>query len=707
MTASRAPYETKPLRLLLVAAIALPCAIMAYSAWRTHGRLVEARDERLGRALDVVQEHALKVLQTTDRLLLETDRYLGPADAVVRASEEERHRALKEIQSTLPEVEAIWAFAASGRPLVSSTIYPVPQTLNNSDRSYFDAHSGPGATGLYVSENVAARIGNGTFFVVSRRRSSLSGEFNGVVALTLPPTTLNNFYEKLTRGTPIAAALLREDGRLLARHPAPPAGFVQARATAAFAAQITRHPEAGTYVTVSGLDETERSIVYRRVPGYPLYVTASYDLSAFRRAYAESLLSDLVVGGTITALFVLLIWLALRRTEALRFEFARREKAEQTLKEGQRLEALGQLTGGVAHDFNNLLMVVRGNAERLSRGLPADRQKRAIRAIVDATATGEKLTRQLLTFSRRQRVSPEVVDLETRLKAIEELLGSSLRGDISIRVQVSPGTWPIYVDVAEFELAVLNLAINARDAMSGQGTVTVAAANADRSELPAGLAGEFVHLNVQDSGGGIPPEILPKVFDPFFTTKPVGKGTGLGLSQVYGFALQAGGMARIASAAGEGTTVSLFLPRAGPDARSAPTASSAIASPVAQGRALLVEDNGSVAEVAVEHLRECGYEVTHVSNGADAVTYAERGDALDLVLSDIVMPGQASGLDLARHLRRSRPDLRVILATGYSEAALSARSEGFQIISKPYSLDDLRAAIARRDGERLAGAAAE
>ena len=700
MERTRAPFATAPLRLLLLACVVLPCILFAYVAWASFQRANTAKDQRLEATLDVVQEHVLKVLQTTDRLLFEADRLLRPyPDEELRSREGEFHAEFRDLQAALPEVEAIWAFDADGHPLASGTILPVPRSLNNSDRDYFKAHALEPGAGLFLGQNVAARIGNLTFFVVSRRRIASGGRFAGVVALTLVPDSLNAFYEKLTRGTPVAAGLLRTDGRLLARYPPPPGGFVDAKANDSFRDAVTRSSDAGVYRTVSGIDGAERWIAYRKVPGYPAYVSATYDVATFRRNYLEGLLTDLAIGLPISVVLVLISWLALRRTQTSLQQYELRTQAEGALKEAQRLETLGQLTGGVAHDFNNLLMIVGGNAERIGRGIPPDRQQRAVQAILDAVRTGERLTRQLLTFSRRQRVSPETILLQEKLPAIQEMLRSSLRGDIRVVVEVAPETWPVRVDVAEFELAMLNLAINARDAMPGSGVLLLKAGNLAATEGPAGITGEFVGISVRDTGAGIRPENLPKVFDPFFTTKPVGKGTGLGLSQVHGFASQAGGTATIESNLGQGTTVSIFLPRVleglGP-----PAPKATVPLPVPRkGKALLVEDNLSVAEVAIENLGHCGFEVTHLSDATAGIEFAERAIDLDIVVSDIVMPGHCTGLDLARRLRDSRPDLRILLVTGYSEAALNAASEGFQILGKPYSIVDLEEAIRSRRSE--------
>jgi two-component system NtrC family sensor kinase len=296
-----------------------------------------------------------------------------------------------------------------------------------------------------------------------------------------------------------------------------------------------------------------------------------------------------------------------------------------------------------------------------------------------------------------------LVDLSTRLPAVQAMLQSSLRGDIAVDIEVQPDIWPILIDLSEFELALLNLAVNARDAMPAGGRLVLAARNV--SLLPsneAGLAGDFVAVSVTDTGTGIDPAIASKVFEPFFTTKEVNKGTGLGLSQVYGFAQQAGGTALIDSIQGEGTTVTVYLPRSesgGEVIEASQPEPRAVAG--AKGlRVLLVEDNAQVAEVTRALLEERGYWVISCSNADSAIETLKAGHRVDIVLTDIIMPGKTDGLDLARHLRVTRPDLPVILASGYSDKAQAAANEGYRLLRKPFDGTLLDEALAEVLHER-------
>ena len=365
------------------------------------------------------------------------------------------------------------------------------------------------------------------------------------------------------------------------------------------------------------------------------------------------------------------------------------EKMQKQLAESQKLDALGQLTGGVAHDFNNLLMIVSGSVHALKKGLGNDaRLLRAVAAIEAATKRGAALTSQLLTFARRQSVNPQAINLAERISAVRDVLDTGVGSAVRLEFDVDKSTWPVTVDIAEFETALINLVINARDAMPGGGTIRIAARNDVLNE--EAIAEDYVAISVQDSGTGIAPDVLGKIFDPFFTTKPIGKGTGLGLSQVHGFAQQAGGTVRVTSEIGKGTTVTILLPRE----HASPQSDLINAIETGQsGTVLLVEDNPEVASVSTALLEQLGYTVRKVADADAALREIER-DGIDLVFSDIIMPGKMDGLGLARRLKEIRPEVPILLATGYSDAAVNVRGH-FPILRKPYEIHQLSDAIAK------------
>jgi PAS domain S-box-containing protein len=366
------------------------------------------------------------------------------------------------------------------------------------------------------------------------------------------------------------------------------------------------------------------------------------------------------------------------------------EQMQSQLAESQKLDALGQLTGGVAHDFNNLLMVITGSIHTLKKGIGDDaRLQRAVAAIETATRRGAALTNQLLTFARRQSVKPEPIDIAARIAAVRDVLDTGVGGAVKLSFDFDRTIWPVTVDVAELETALVNLVINARDAMPAGGTIVIRTHNVT---IPEGdKAGDYVGVSVSDAGTGIAPDVLHKIFDPFFTTKPVGKGTGLGLSQVHGFAHQAGGTVRVESELGKGTTITILLPRDRNGSR--PSDQPEIVEAGGSGTVLLVEDNPDVASASASLLEQLGYTVRRVSDAEAALLEVER-DSVDLVFSDIVMPGKMDGLGLAHRLKEIHPNLPVLLATGYSDAAANARGD-FSILRKPYEIHQLSQAIAK------------
>jgi signal transduction histidine kinase/CheY-like chemotaxis protein len=397
------------------------------------------------------------------------------------------------------------------------------------------------------------------------------------------------------------------------------------------------------------------------------------------------------------------------RSAALEAEIAERERIRETMVETQKLEAVGQMAGGIAHDFNNLLTIIMGNAGFLEDRLQPGHEQTAAAAIGRAAERGGRLVRQILTFSRRSSVKPEAVDLNRRAAELAELLQRTTRGDIRIVTDFSEDLWAFECDVAELELALMNLSVNARDAMPSGGLVRLEARNlASGAEIASSAdmqrvggfesgpvaPGDFVRIAVTDTGTGIPPEVLTKVFEPFFTTKAVGKGTGLGLSQVYGFAQQAGGAAEISSRPGAGTTVAIYLPRANA-AVTAETTTAPVAAVNRGGMVLLVEDDDEVAAAAQIVLSMIGYRSQHVRNAGTALALLLGGERFDLMLSDIVMPGGMNGLDLARRVRQHFPWLPILLSTGFARPAAEVHQAGFEIIAKPYNAASLLDAITR------------
>jgi len=365
-------------------------------------------------------------------------------------------------------------------------------------------------------------------------------------------------------------------------------------------------------------------------------------------------------------------------------DLTEKRETEEQLRRVQRMEAIGQLTGGVAHDFNNLLTAIVGNLEMLARVLPAGSpSRRYAEGALRAGLRGSQLTSQLLAFSRHQQVRPEVVSINDLLGEILMLCQRTVGEGIEIELLLQQDIWPCRIDPTEFGAAVLNLAANARDAMNRSGRLTLRTEKMTATGIDF-AAGDYVVLSFSDTGAGMGPEVIERAFEPFYTTKDVGKGTGLGLSQVYGFASQSGGAARIESELGRGTTVRIFLPRAlGKIADNIAPGESVAGAPPAAAIILVVEDDGDVREMVVGILLDIGYRTLVAATAAEALKILEGKDPVDLLFTDIVLPAGMSGTELARQASRLRPGLKVLLSSGFSREDGATRAE-FPFIAKPY-----------------------
>ncbi|MDR6236431.1 PAS domain S-box-containing protein [Pseudomonas psychrotolerans] len=367
--------------------------------------------------------------------------------------------------------------------------------------------------------------------------------------------------------------------------------------------------------------------------------------------------------------------------------------AEDALRQSQKMEAIGQLTGGVAHDFNNLLTVIKSSCDLLKRPkLNEERRDLYIGAIATTVDRAAKLTGQLLAFARRQALTPEVFSASANVRALHDMLGTLLGSRISINLDLCEQPCLVYADPGQFDTALVNMVVNARDAMEGSGSLTISVktvTDMPTSAAPHAVVTPSVVVSIADDGSGIAPEHLAQIFEPFFTTKRVGKGTGLGLSQVFGFIKQSGGEIRVASEVGQGTTFHLYLPQA--SGESAPLLVSE-AQAVADGHGacvLVVEDNVQVGNFAVDSLRDLGYHPVLAANADQALALlAEQPGHYDVVFSDVVMPGM-SGLELAIEIRRLYRSLPILLTSGYSHVLATNGTQGFELIHKPYSVDEL------------------
>jgi signal transduction histidine kinase/HAMP domain-containing protein len=369
-----------------------------------------------------------------------------------------------------------------------------------------------------------------------------------------------------------------------------------------------------------------------------------------------------------------------------------RRLMEEQLHQSQKMESVGQLTGGVAHDFNNLLTVISANLELIESTTDTRKLRRSAEAARRAADRGAKLTAQLLAFSRRQALRPKLVNANELISDFQGLIHQAVGDACEVKLQTDEKLWHCHVDPAQLETALLNLSLNARDAMADKGVLRIETQNIVEEESVAGCSpGPYVRLSVADNGSGMPPEVRDRVFEPFYTTKEVGKGTGLGLSMVYGFVRQSGGYIAIESAPGAGTTIALYLPAVTLEPDAEPDTAKSHTLPMGSERVLVVDDNDDLLSVTSAMLSTFGYQVACAHNGAEALRTLQSDQPFELLFSDIVMPNGMNGIELAREAKRLRKDIKILLTSGYADGVLQRNNAvgEFSIIDKPFSLKDL------------------
>jgi signal transduction histidine kinase len=571
---SRSPIGL--LRLLLAGCILLPLALFAVSSWVAYDDAFAEARRGLARVADVAREQGTRLLdEQSDVADQVSDIVRGMSLDDVRNAERMLHTDFAAIVIRRPSVEGVLLAGRDGEPLVSAGTFPVPKRVSVAKTDYFQAIV-TRSEAQYITDPQVGSVNEIEFIGLARPWAGRDGAILGVIDVAVLPEEFRYFYGALAgdpeqRAAGMSVALVRNDGSILVHYP-PANGFGRKAASDGLKAAIPSRPESGTFEGSAKNGDDTRLFAYRHVQGFPVYVVASRSKGAVIHDWLSTVASHLIFGIPATLGLVVITAIALRRTRQeqralirARLEIARREEAEAALLRAQRLEAVGQLTGGVAHDFNNLLTVILGSAEVLTRRPDdAERVRQVAEQIILAARRGGEITQQLLAFSRRQYVNPQAVDLNACLREFEPLLQRASNASIRVELDLGPALAPARIDPGHFQAAVLNLVGNARDAMPKGGVITIATRSAqDGDDLPPELApGEYLRVRVTDTGTGMDPQTAAKAFEPFFTTKPVGQGTGLGLSQVYGFTKQAGGEVRIITALGEGTTVELLLPRA-------------------------------------------------------------------------------------------------------------------------------------------------
>jgi two-component system NtrC family sensor kinase len=685
------------IRLAMVASLMLPCLLFVFGAWTAYHNIHALADERLIRSLDVEQEEATKTFELIDLTMNDASNLVaGMSETDISDNEERLHLQLMKYSDAVAVVQSIWIYGIDGHTLVSSRVHP-PPPQNFADRDFFQAHVVADA-GAYYGQVYSSEYNGEPFFTVSKQL--MRGDTSiGVLEVSVLPSNFFRFFSALAYTQGLQYALLRDDGLFLARYPVAPAGTPdRLDKNTGFRRTVANSPSGGFYSSTSPVDKVNRRYAIRRLDKMPLYLTAGIENATLRGEWIATMAPHLLFGIPATLFLFLTLFAIFQRTTLLYAEVDRRSVAEDALRQSQKMEAIGHLTGGVAHDFNNLLTIIIGNLEGLQKQLTeADAKvRRRLDNAMHGAQRAATLTKRLLAFSRQQPLTPKPIDVNRLINGLADFLQRALGEEISLEVIGGGGLWPVEADAAELESVLVNLAVNARDAMSGSGKLTVEAGNSYLDEAYCRRhadvrAGQYVQISVTDTGLGMSEEVLQRAFEPFYTTKQAGQGTGLGLSQVYGFVKQSGGHVKIYSEVGEGSTVKIYLPRFHGDA----SAQEQSIPDTRQGQTgecvLVVEDDADVRGYVVDTLGSLGYDVLEAKSGEDALRLMTEYKSIGLLLTDVVMPGM-NGRKLAEVARQRRPELKVLYMTGYSRNAIVHQGRldpGVDLIQKPLSGEQL------------------
>ena len=678
------------LKTMLVASIVIPVAIFSYAGWINYQNALTRADEELAGSLNILSQHASGIFQSVDLTFAAVDAIVGDlTDEQIKASDQALHQQLGKLEKSVKAIDAILVADRNGHTIVSSAVFPIPTGLDVADRDYFQAQVERDA-GTYVSAALRSRVRQEDFFGVSRRRSVRDGQFNGIIMISITPKVFAEFYRQLAGDTAASFTLSKSDGAILARYPMPAGDVTHFRPDSGFMLSVVDHPEGGFVTTSYSVDDLQRRFAYLKLGYADLYLSDGLPIDSILYGWMRTMASHLVFGIPATLVLFTLVLLAMRGTRALYAEAERRDMAEQALRQSQKMEAVGQLTGGVAHDFNNLLTIIIGNLGIAKRGVVEARAERALNNALVGAERAAQLTQRLLAFSRRQPLNPRVLDINKLIVAISDLLTRTLGENIELETISGAGLWNVEVDASEMESTLLNLALNARDAMPTGGKLTIETSNAYLDdeycrEHEGILPGQYILVAITDSGAGMSAETIDRAFEPFFTTKEAGKGTGLGLSQVYGFMKQSGGHVKIYSEPGEGTTIKLYLPRREGN-ELVISGDDDLNSERGGGETILiVEDDDGVRQYASEILRDLNYQIIEAKDSATALRLLDADKKFDLLLTDVVLPGK-NGRELANEVERRRPGTKIIFMTGYSRNAIVHHGRldpGIELIPKP------------------------
>jgi signal transduction histidine kinase/CheY-like chemotaxis protein len=686
-----------------VASIVTPLLFLAaYGYFGYQGRFADS-SEGIDRLSRVAEEQAVKVLDVAIEMSRPVMTLLGERDdRQIRARQLSLHDHLAEIVQRLPSVACVSVYGRTGTLLVSSNAYPVGlQSVG--DRSMLLSDRQNTETKLDISQPLQTSEPVTDVFNLTLPRYNAAGHAIGLLVISLRRDYFLSFYEALTaHDKALSIGLFRSDGTTLVRFP-PPRARRAPTSNQPLMEAVRTSAQSGRLSMFSTLDGVEKLLVYRRVGSYPLYVTSGIPVSTviYRWLGHDGLIAVATLAPCVGIWLLVsfsLTRLKRERTawERWQIEFGMRVSAETTSRQMKRMGALGNLVANVAHDFNNLLMVVKANME-LARRKGFNGLDKEVMAVERAATSAEVLARRLLSVARKQPLRQEVVNVGEWLEQDAPLIRMSLSERVVLEI-VAPATlWPVYVDPTELESALINLAVNAKDAMPHGGDFKIRCDNVSVDAAKGSLKpGEYVVIACSDTGAGMPPAVARRAFEPLFTTKAANAGTGLGLAQVLAMCEQAGGTARIESSTGVGTTVLLYLPHSTEQAEShavQPPAAPAPSAQPAKGSILLVEDNEEVAAGLSAVLEVFGWQSQHELTGDAALGLLDDGATFDLILSDIQMPGINNGIDVAEKVRRRWPKQAIALMTGYADELERAKDAGVTILSKPFNIDDLQALL--------------
>jgi two-component system NtrC family sensor kinase len=685
------------LKTLAFASVLTPLLLFGAYAAISYSLVFREAEARAAHIAGVLQDHAERVFETI-ALALNNARGLlaNHTDEEISASRE-LWNSLRSIQSAGPQLGSIFVLGPDGSDVINTRAFPAPR-VDFSDRDYFLAQK-DNDNGLYLGRSYIGKISHIPIFNFSIRRTYPDGRFAGVVGSSGFVEYFHKFYSTVgDTDDDFAVALIRSGGDILVRYPTFQVGEK-------LDLSGVRASDTGRQVGYmrSSIDGKQRLYATTQVGNFPAFVSYSATTGAIRAQWAEGLIIPALLTVFAVAVLLGLSTIAIRRAQRegiaiqqlsetahdLQRETERRQQAEKSLFQAQKLDAIGRLTGGIAHDFNNLLTIILGNLTLAKKRVADTGLARLLEGAEEAGKRGAALTGQLLTFSRVQPLRPSNVDLNEVLIAAKSWISGAVTEAIQIKLEASPTLMPVHIDVGQFEAALLNLVVNARDAMQGQGTLTIKSfvAHAPVDTPVSLIAGEYAAVAVSDRGPGIPADIVNKVFEPFFTTKPPGKGTGLGLSQVHGFVRQSGGDIAIDSKPGQGTTITLFLPlgyRA--ESQASINAAQKEAKPKRQRlTALVVEDEDEVRKLIVDMLHELGHSVLVARTGPEALALLSAGGTVDLLITDVVLPG-LDGSTLASQVTTLYPGMKIALATASQDFNNEA---GYPVLRKPFSREQV------------------